>query len=68
MDRGTLSGRKRENSFSGFSSCDLTIGLGCVADLDEEGFSLFLERASFLAGGGPALSTSSLPTAVAARA
>lgn len=66
MALGTLSGRKSENSFSGFSSYDLTIGLGCALDLDEVGLSLFLERAIFLGGGGPAiaaLSTSSIPPA-----
>ena len=71
MARGTRSGKKRENSFSGFSSYDLTIGLGCVPGLDEEGLSLFLERAIFLGGGGPAmaaLSTSSISTAEEARA
>ena len=71
MALGTLSGRKRENSFSGFSSCDLTIGLGCAPALDNEGFSLFLERVIFLAGGGPAiaaLSTSSTPAAAETRA
>lgn len=66
MALGTLSGRKSENSFNGFSSYDLTIGLGCALDLDEVGLSLFLERAIFLGGGGPAmaaLSISSIPPA-----